>query len=746
VFHGSFPYLYRRLRVLFSWFAVGCLAGGASLNAQTVLDSGVPIPFSFTVSSASLLNGAKGYSIDVPANAILMVQLDTAQNTEVDLYARFGSDVAADGARFIADASSRRASSRQTVLVSNPATGQAGTCNIALVNAIAGSLVTGRLTATILPGLSDDAIAVPGSSSITLAGQPDGTRDISAAAPGNSPIQVNIPLTPGQVIQVLAVGSISPAFGPAVPPEGLGTAAQSGNVFSLPLINAPQSSLVGVFLGDTTNGPTPPNLDYRGGLIDVSVITPGLQQIFYIGNGITGGGQLRNFVVPTGATRLFLGTMDRGDAVTMNSSAWMVTIATDAALPAPPVRNPLTVPGISSITLAGQPAGTKDIAASAPFNSPVAAGIVLKAGQAIQVRAVGKISNPQAGTAGPEGLLSMASTGPVFGLSQITAPESSLVGVFVGDTLNSQAPAGLDYRNGGLFDTVGLQPALQQVFYIGNGLTSAGEVRTFTVPTGATRLFLGTIDRSDEANLNSGSWTAAVNVANSATLPQIGATGVTNAADSGGFSVAAGSILSIAGLNFGLLTPATDVPLPTVLADTQVYFNTIPAPLFLVSPTQIFAQLPVELRNEDTVLVSVAQAGNLGPAVTLSVAPFAPGIFTPDTSHFLTQFSAGTLPSSSDIVQHGDTVTLYATGLGLVLYDPPTGTPLTGISSPALLPMQVTLNQAAAIDVVSADLVPGSIGVEEVTFQVPPDAPSGAVELRVQSGAVSSNAVTITIQ
>lgn len=41
-----------------------------------------------------------------------------------------------------------------------------------------------------------------------------------------------------------------------------------------------------------------------------------------------------------------------------------------------------------------------------------------------------------------------------------------------------------------------ISPGLNQIFFIGDGLTGTGtgEVQTFYVPTGATRLFLGVID------------------------------------------------------------------------------------------------------------------------------------------------------------------------------------------------------------------------------------------------------------
>ena len=35
-----------------------------------------------------------------------------------------------------------------------------------------------------------------------------------------------------------------------------------------------------------------------------------MKQVFFIGDGMTDGGTVQSFIVPTGATRLYLGTMD----------------------------------------------------------------------------------------------------------------------------------------------------------------------------------------------------------------------------------------------------------------------------------------------------------------------------------------------------------------------------------------------------------------------------------------------------
>ncbi len=85
------------------------------------------------------------------------------------------------------------------------------------------------------------------------------------------------------------------------------------------------------------------------------------------------------------------------------------------------------------------------------------------------------------------------------GLSGYTGPQGALVGVFL-DAANPKdksAPDDLDMESLGT-EFATLTPALGQVFFIGDGLTGTGtgNVQGFTVPRGATRLYLGIADAS----------------------------------------------------------------------------------------------------------------------------------------------------------------------------------------------------------------------------------------------------------
>ena len=86
---------------------------------------------------------------------------------------------------------------------------------------------------------------------------------------------------------------------------------------------------------------------------------------------------------------------------------------------------------------------------------------------------------------------------PANGISGIKDHQHSqfLVGVFLGPTASTTAPATLDFSaeaTGEAFPE--LAPAIGQQFFIGDGLAPSGTSQRFVVPAGATRLFLAFSD------------------------------------------------------------------------------------------------------------------------------------------------------------------------------------------------------------------------------------------------------------
>lgn len=105
---------------------------------------------------------------------------------------------------------------------------------------------------------------------------------------------------------------------------------------------------------------------------------------------------------------------------------------------------------------------------------------------------------------GPDGVTTDACGGaaglggaiePAGLVSGITSSDrvAYLVGVFLPDApVTATPPEGLDLE--ARYEVERFAPMLQQVFFIGDGRTSAGALQRFRVPVGATRLYLGYAD------------------------------------------------------------------------------------------------------------------------------------------------------------------------------------------------------------------------------------------------------------
>jgi len=144
----------------------------------------------------------------------------------------------------------------------------------------------------------------------------------------------------------------SPAFGPDG--NGLG----GSNLLSLGGISGyqgPQGALVGLFLDDAIpTGTAPTALDFTPSGLGSSFtsLAPGLNQVFFIGDGLTGTGtgSLQNFKAPTRATRLFLGIADgfgfngAPGAYEDNDGAYRVSVKTTT--PPESVPEPATLSGL----------------------------------------------------------------------------------------------------------------------------------------------------------------------------------------------------------------------------------------------------------------------------------------------------------------------------------------------------------------------------------------------------------------
>jgi uncharacterized protein (TIGR03437 family) len=222
-------------------------------------------------------------------------------------------------------------------------------------------------------------------------------------------------------------------------------------------------------------------------------------------------------------------------------------------------------------------------------------------------------------------------------------------------------------------------------------------------------------------------------------------------------TVAAGSIASVFGSNLASVQAlASTIPLPTTLALTSFQIGGRAAPLFFVSPSQVNLQIPWELAGQSQASVLATVGSVVSNQQSVSLAPFAPGLFTFNGSGSSqgTILIAGTslfagppsVPGSRP-AHPGEFISIYATGLGAVSNQPATG--MAAQSSPLSFTIATpTVTIGGTLAYVSfSGLAPGGVGLYQVNVQVPVGAPTGdAVAVILSIGGVASNTVTIAVQ
>jgi len=185
---------------------------------------------------------------------------------------------------------------------------------------------------------------------------------------------------------------------------------------------------------------------------------------------------------------------------------------------------------------------------------------------------------------------------------------------------------------------------------------------------------------------------------------------------------------------------ADNYPLPTQLAGVSVKVNGELAPLLAVASLpdggqQINFQVPFD-RGLAPIVNNVAQEY---PAIQIDangvgtftgVLPVAPGIFSfADGSPVVEHAANSTLVSKAQPVVPGETLVVYATGLGA--YTPgQTGVPANGTESLVSLQPAVTLG-GSSCSVLSAGPAPGYVGLDQIKCQTSKQTPKGSQPLQV---------------
>ena len=179
--------------------------------------------------------------------------------------------------------------------------------------------------------------------------------------------------------------------------------------------------------------------------------------------------------------------------------------------------------------------------------------------------------------------------------------------------------------------------------------------------------------------------------------------------------------------------------LETNLAETEVQFDGIPAPLFYVQSGEIDLQVPYGVLGSTQ--MEVFYQGTSRIRLVLPVAESAPGIYPPITNQ------DGTANSAANAAARDSVVTLYATGEGATN---PAGISGRASQDPYAQPvLPVTLKIGGnPCDILLAASAPGLIGMLQINARVPDGfVPTGILPVVLTVGAASSQSgVTIAVK
>ncbi len=233
--------------------------------------------------------------------------------------------------------------------------------------------------------------------------------------------------------------------------------------------------------------------------------------------------------------------------------------------------------------------------------------------------------------------------------------------------------------------------------------------------------------------------------------PALNPGGVVNAA-SYAYPIAPGSIAAAFGdLLVASASTGGSSPLLTSLSGLSLQFgDATEAPLFFASTGQVNFQVPWELAGQTQTTIAAAFNGQIGAAQTLSLAPFAPGIFSMSSQgngQGAILDASYHLVDSSNPATAGSSVLIFCTGLGAVTNQPPTGSPAgdTPFSETAIMPT-VTIGGAPA-QVTFSGLAPGYVGLYQMNVQVPAGlTATNAAPVVISGAGVTSNTVTMALQ
>jgi uncharacterized protein (TIGR03437 family) len=237
--------------------------------------------------------------------------------------------------------------------------------------------------------------------------------------------------------------------------------------------------------------------------------------------------------------------------------------------------------------------------------------------------------------------------------------------------------------------------------------------------------------------------------------PSFTAAAVTHAASTQAGSVAPGELLVIYGSYLGpdaLQTAQLDANgrVTTLLADTRVYFDGIPASMVYTSKGQISVVVPFAVGTRASTQMEIEYKGVKSTPVTMQVQPANPAIFTLDftgkNQGAILNQDGVTVNSVNTAADKGSVIVIYGTGAGQTNPQSIDGTLADKLANP-LLPVGVTIDGQPA-ELLYAGAAPGLVaGVFQINVKIPAVPHFGPVPVQVTVGSYKSpDGVTVAVR
>jgi uncharacterized protein (TIGR03437 family) len=181
--------------------------------------------------------------------------------------------------------------------------------------------------------------------------------------------------------------------------------------------------------------------------------------------------------------------------------------------------------------------------------------------------------------------------------------------------------------------------------------------------------------------------------------------------------------------------------IPSVLGGASVRIGVLDAPLLYVSPEQINAQIPFEMTPGTYPLTVTTALGTSAP-MSLRVTSTSPGVFVVARNADNSIVGANGAVSP---VKIGDVLVIYATGLGAVTPQVPSGqlAPVNPIANTSAKPIVTIGGQTA--QVVNSVLSPNFVGLYQIGIVVPSGVALGLQTLMINVAGNTASAGTLNV-